>query len=60
MLCINIMSELRVVMKKLDKEFPEDQLQSLMKSLDLDEDGSVSFEEFKRLFTDVARNSQEA
>ena len=47
-------------MKKLDKEFPEDQLQSLMKSLDLDEDGSVSFEEFKRLFTDVARNSQEA
>lgn len=42
------------MMKKLDKDFPEEQIQNLMKALDLDEDGSVDFEEFERVFFDAA------
>jgi len=44
------LSELRVVMKKLDNDFPEEQIRNLMKMLDLDEDGFVNFEEFKHVF----------
>ena len=44
-------------MKKLDKDFPEDQIQSLMKALDLDEDGSVNFEEFQRVFSNATQSS---
>lgn len=52
---INV-AELTNVMKSMDPDFPDEDIASLMKAMDLDEDGAVSFEEFARVFHDVGKN----
>lgn len=42
--------EVRNLMHKMDPTFPEEDISALMKFIDVDEDGLITLEEFKRLF----------
>jgi serine/threonine protein kinase len=42
--------EVRNVMHKMDPKFPMSEIHQLMKFVDVDEDGQVGFDEFKKLF----------
>jgi serine/threonine protein kinase len=42
--------EVRALMHRMDPNFPMSEIQQLMKFVDVDEDGSVSLDEFKRIF----------
>ncbi|KAL3924647.1 MAG: hypothetical protein SGILL_000915 [Bacillariaceae sp.] len=42
--------EVRALMHQMDSKFPMSEIQKLMKFVDVDEDGFVSLDEFKRLF----------
>ncbi|KAL3917541.1 MAG: hypothetical protein SGILL_004665, partial [Bacillariaceae sp.] len=42
--------EVRALMHRMDPNFPISEIQQLMKFVDVDEDGFVSLDEFKRLF----------
>eukprot|EP00429_Kryptoperidinium_foliaceum_P002198 CAMPEP_0176007262 /NCGR_PEP_ID=MMETSP0120_2-20121206/3142_1 /TAXON_ID=160619 /ORGANISM="Kryptoperidinium foliaceum, Strain CCMP 1326" /LENGTH=823 /DNA_ID=CAMNT_0017340017 /DNA_START=20 /DNA_END=2491 /DNA_ORIENTATION=- len=42
--------EVRQLMHRMDPKFPMEDIQELMKFVDVDEDGQVSFDEFKKLF----------
>jgi len=44
------LDEIRILMKKMDPNFPETEVVALMKFLDVDESGEVTLEEFKRMF----------
>lgn len=42
--------EVRALMHRMDPKFPMSEIQQLMKFVDVDEDGYVSLDEFKRIF----------
>jgi Ca2+-binding EF-hand superfamily protein len=42
--------EVRALMHRMDPNFPMIDIQQLMKFVDVDEDGFVSLDEFKRIF----------
>ncbi|KAG7364185.1 Ser/Thr-protein kinase [Nitzschia inconspicua] len=42
--------EVRALMHRMDPKFPMSEIQELMKFVDVDEDGYVSLDEFKRIF----------
>jgi hypothetical protein len=42
--------EIRGLMHQMDPDFPVDEIIALLKFVDVDEDGAVSFEEYMRLF----------
>ena len=42
--------EVRALMHRMDPKFPMSEIQQLMKFVDVDEDGFVSLDEFKRIF----------
>jgi Ca2+-binding EF-hand superfamily protein len=44
------LDEVRVMLKDMDQSIPEDEIQSVLKSLDIDQTGVVNFEEFKLIF----------
>lgn len=46
---INI-DELRELMHRMDPTLPLEEIQAILKFIDVDEDGKISLEEFKRLF----------
>ncbi|GAX12791.1 hypothetical protein FisN_15Hh270 [Fistulifera solaris] len=44
------LDEVRQLMHRMDPNFPIEEIVALLKFVDVDEDGQVSFEEFRRLF----------
>jgi Ca2+-binding EF-hand superfamily protein len=44
------LDEVRVLMHKMDPDFPESEIVALLKHVDTDGDGKCSLEEFKQLF----------
>jgi CRP-like cAMP-binding protein len=44
------LENVRSMLKRMDPSLTEKEVQSILKALDLDESGQVSFEEFKRIF----------
>ena len=44
------LDEVRVMLKDMDQSIPEEEIQSVLKSLDIDQTGVVNFEEFKLIF----------
>ena len=42
--------EVRQLMHRMDPKFPMSEIRLLMKFVDVDEDGQVSLDEFKRIF----------
>ena len=44
------LENVRSMLKRMDPSITEKEVQSILKALDLDESGQVSFEEFKRIF----------
>lgn len=42
--------ELRTIMKRFDPNFSEQEIREILRSLDLDENGKVSWKEFKKMF----------
>jgi len=44
------LDEIRVMLKKLNRSVSEEEIQGVMKSLDIDDSSAVDFEEFKNIF----------
>jgi len=44
------LKNVRSMLKRMDPTLTEEEVQSILKALDLDESGEVKFEEFKRIF----------
>ncbi len=44
------LEDVRSMLKRMDPTLTEEEVQSILKALDLDESGEVKFEEFKRIF----------
>lgn len=42
--------EVRALMHRMDPNFPMEEIRALLRFVDVDEDGKISLEEFKRLF----------
>ena len=50
-------SELRELMHRMDPTLPMDEIQAILDYIDIDEDGKISLEEFKRLFRQFEKES---
>ena len=44
------LDEIRIMLKDMDPSVPEEEIQGVLKALDIDETNGVNFEEFKLLF----------
>ena len=42
--------EVRAIMHRMDPNFPMEEIRALLRFVDVDQDGKISLEEFKRLF----------
>lgn len=53
------LDEVRQLMHRMDPNFPIEEIVALLKFVDVDEDGQVSFEEFRRLFRQFEEQKEE-
>jgi hypothetical protein len=44
------LDEVTTLMRRMDSTFPEDEIKALIKFMDIDDDGKISIDDFKRIF----------
>ena len=53
------LDELRDLFKRMDPDFPDEDIVAFLKYMDLDEDGRIGFDEFKLIFRCCSEDSED-